>query len=401
MQLNFAIGSMLWACTFEVSNVVDSTPTYEEREELDFDKLNLRGYLSDPEPKAYDGVSRYYDTSGMVTSQITDEDVSIARSLIDIHVTEKSSVIQYWSSNRMYEITELDWAQVYALYQLMFTNRAPFEEKDLRLRSATEERIVSVRQEPNGVWKVSHSRVWEPKYRLVSKEEAIKRYRLASFEESGEAWTHEQVAIVVNALKVLEPRELKYLQDLTWLRKTGDSSTSLAGVFRFETVDGGVKQTITLYNKAFAGQSYSFCGSIEDPYSAAHVVIVHELAHLLADQPRIAYGVEFNRTVDEYNALVAHFNVTQDDTLLGQIDALQRKLTDMEDNPIKGDGPIVEAFLANRSNLKGPTKYADVNADEAFAESYALYKLDSDALKRIDPELYLWFESKAYLELLP
>ena len=50
----------------------------------------------------------------------------------------------------------------------------------------------------------------------------------------------------------------------------------------------------------------------------------------------------------------------------------------MEKNPVEGYGPIVEVFLANRSTVKGPTRYADFDDDEAFAESYAFLLLDPD-----------------------
>ena len=130
-------------------------------------------------------------------------------------------------------------------------------------------------------------------------------------------------------------------------------------------------------------------------------MIVHELGHLLADQPRITYGNQFNRTVDEYNALVSRFNQTQDQSLLPTINNLQAEISKMERNPVVGHGPIVQAFLANRSTDKGPTRYADFDDDEAFAESYALFKLDPEALRRIDPPLYQWFESRVYLDMLP
>ena len=99
--------------------------------------------------------------------------------------------------------------------------------------------------------------------------------------------------------------------------------------------------------------------------------------------------------------LVSRFNQTQDQSLLPRINSLQSKIAKMERNPVVGHGPIVEAFLANRSTDKGPTRYADFDDDEAFAESFALFKLDPEALRRIDPPLYQWFASRAYLDMLP
>lgn len=387
----------------QFESVQADPPKYSMHTEIDFDKLDIQGTLQipDPIPELYDGVPRYYDTTGLITSIITTEDAEVARAFVKSELNKTGVVLQYWGTDKSYLIDDLDWVQVYALYQLMFDERQSFEERDIRLRSATEKRIVSVRQEPNGLWKLSGSTKWSPRYREVSAEQLQDLYRFSAFQNQSGTWTDEQLSIVADALRVLEPREVKYLQGLTWIRAKGDSRTELAGRFRFENVGDRTNQSITLYDKTFRGLPYSFCGTIKKPHSAAHVVIVHELGHLLADQPRIAYGNQYNKTVDEFNALVSQFNQTQDQGLLYAIERLQTKIVKMEAHPVTREGPIVEAFLANRSGTKGPTRYADFNTVEAFAESYALYKLDPHALRRIDPPLYKWFDSKAYIDLLP
>ena len=378
-------------------------PKYHVRTEIDFEKLEVHGTMAgpDPVPKHYDGVPRYYDTTGLITSAITTKDAELARTLVKAKLEKTSGVLQHWGTNEQYSIESLDWAQVYALYHLMFDKKQSFEERDIRLHSPTEKRIVSVRQEPNGLWKLSKSRKWTPRYRETSIEQLQDLYLFSVFQNRNANWTDEQLAIVADALRVLEPQEVKYLRGLKWTRARGNPRTELAGRFRFENVGHRTNQSITLYDKTFEGLPYTFCGTIEKPHSAAHVVIVHELGHLLADQPRIAYGNEYNKTVDKFNKMVSRFNRTQDQGLLSKIERLQAKIAHMEANPVTREGPIIEAFLANRSGKKGPTRYADFNTVEAFAESYALYKLDPTALRRIDPPLYQWFESKAYIDLLP
>jgi hypothetical protein len=402
IQCTLSIISTLYGLgCVEIGSVKAEPPSYQTRTEIDFDKMDVRGSLTDPIPSVYDGIPRYYDTTGIVSSTITPEDAELARSLIKTRLTKTNDILQHWNGDKQYSIDELDWAQVYALYQLMFDTKQTLEERDIRLRSAKETRIVSVRPEPKGLWKISESRTWSPTYPDVPREDLNTLYRFDGFHSQGSIWTEEQISIVADALRVLEPRELNYLSGLTWIRESGDSRTPLAGLFRFENKGDGTTQSITLYDKTFKGLSYSFCGTIDAPYSAAHVVIVHELGHLLSDQPRIAYGNQFNKTVDEYNMQVSRFNQTQDKSILPSINSLQSKIAKMERNPIVGHGPIVEAFLANRSTDKGPTRYADFDDDEAFAESYALFKLDPEALRRIDPPLYQWFASRAYLDMLP
>ena len=394
-RVEMVVGSLLlWTVWLTNTNA-------EPRTEIDFDRLDVRGVLTDPIPNAYDGTPRYYDTTGLISQSIAQNDVAVAKLLIKDQVETAGVRIQDWDSNRPLTIDELDWTQTYGLYYLVFSTDRKFEERDMRLRSGGERRIVSVREEPNAIWKVSRSRSWVPNYPKRTVEELGLMYGFSGFENSSSVWTSEQIAIVAAALQVLEPRELKYVRGLKWIRERGRTQTSLAGLFRFENFGEGTRQSITLYDKAFKGLPYSFCGTVDSPYSSAHVIIVHELGHLLADQPRMAYVNQLNKTVDEYNVLVGRFNRTQDESLVRKIERLQSRIDTMERHPIDGDGPIVEAFLEHRSTNHGPTKYAEFNDVEAFAESYALYKLDPMALRRADPAVYKWLESKAYLEFLP
>ena len=108
---------------------------------------------------------------------------------------------------------------MYALYQLMFDTKQTLEERDIRLRSPKEDRIVSVRAEPKGLWKISESQKWNPSYPDVPIEDLNTLYRFEGFQNRSSKWTEEQISIVAHALRVLEPRELKYLGGLTWIRE--------------------------------------------------------------------------------------------------------------------------------------------------------------------------------------
>ena len=89
--------------------------------------MDVSGSLTDPIPRVYDGVPRYYDTTGIVSSIITTRDAELARSLIKSELTKTDDILQHWNADKQYSIDELDWAQVYALYQLMFDTKQTLE----------------------------------------------------------------------------------------------------------------------------------------------------------------------------------------------------------------------------------------------------------------------------------
>ena len=65
------------------------------------------------------------------------------------------------------------------------------------------------------------------------------------------------------------------------------------------------------------------------------------------------------------------------------------------------DNPLLAAFSAVPGAGKGPTRYAQVSLSEAFAECYALFRLDPAALKRFSPDLHAWFAQGAHRAWLP
>jgi hypothetical protein len=58
---------------------------------------------------------------------------------------------------------------------------------------------------------------------------------------------------------------------------------------------------------------------------------------------------------------------------------------------------VVKRFMEARTLDAGPTEYGETSPDEAFAESYALHKLDPEALIRIDPAAARFFAEGEHL----
>ena len=67
IQRIFSIVSIL--CGFgcvEIASVKAEPPSYQTRTEIDFDKMDVSGSLTDPIPRVYDGIPRYYDTADCI-----------------------------------------------------------------------------------------------------------------------------------------------------------------------------------------------------------------------------------------------------------------------------------------------------------------------------------------------
>ncbi len=393
-------------------------PSDEDHVEIDFDSLDISGEMMKNVRYNEDDAVRYYDMTVIQSPVLPVNDMEKYRTVVEDLLASGEYTLEWQYEYRgryakpkstkthrtemtAEKMAKLDWAQIYALYVSLTMHRLD-DEKDLRLRGDSgETRIVSVYHDPNKVLILTSSKEWEPLYPSVKPEVFRARYRLGPLDSGRKAWTDTELSVLANALKVLDPRELRYLVDLSFIREQKSRSGLAANYHYHSSSEQGIHQSITVYDSTFSGQEYRFCGNLERTYSAAHMTIVHELGHLIADQPLLAHEHLLNETVKEYNRLVQIFNDTQSEGVLLELKAVQSKLEQLRGKKFSTMGPIIDSFLQSRSSTKGPTVYADTNAVEAFAESYALFKLDPKALNRADPGAFDWFESKEWLDLLP
>lgn len=65
------------------------------------------------------------------------------------------------------------------------------------------------------------------------------------------------------------------------------------------------------------------------------------------------------------------------------------------------DSPLLVAFTDVPGAGLGPTSYGREGLSESFAESYALFRLDPDALRRFSPQLHDWFARGEHTRWLP
>jgi hypothetical protein len=62
-------------------------------------------------------------------------------------------------------------------------------------------------------------------------------------------------------------------------------------------------------------------------------------------------------------------------------------------NDMMVNSPVVVAYAKVADGEPAVTDYGNDSDHEAFAESFALFHVDPDALKRARPKVYAWFKS--------
>ena len=87
----------------------------------------------------------------------------------------------------------------------------------------------------------------------------------------------QQLNILGDALGFLSNQAALLLKDTLFKREVHSPSGSESGLYEFE----GGKQTITIFDSGFQGIENGFVGTINNPKSTAHHVIIHEIGHLL------------------------------------------------------------------------------------------------------------------------
>jgi hypothetical protein len=192
----------------------------------------------------------------------------------------------------------------------------------------------------------------------------------------------------------------------------------------------GPVAAIYLYDKAFEHDNTAFAGTPEQPYTNSTFGILHEIGHLIAAAPSLRLyrqAEELQRAYDglykEYEvayaahtAAVEQFNNAQEHREplaigVAHTEAVARAFEPELTKSLartraasraglryQANSPIVSAFKKVRTNKSGPTSYGRTDPGEGFAEAFAIFHLDPQALKWIDLEVYHWFRMGSHLK---
>ena len=91
---------------------------------------------------------------------------------------------------------------------------------------------------------------------------------------------------------------------------------------------------------------------------------------------------------------------------IGQLRAAMQQLdeesSDLADRAAEllAMGPVLAAYDAALDGAPAPTEYGESHIKESFAESFALFRADPEALERVLPRVHAWFQAGGHLRAL-
>lgn len=261
-----------------------------------------------------------------------------------------------------------------------------------------------------------------------------KRYGLAGLVEVDATFEPGVRGALDTALALLTDPERARLADITIVRQ-GENSRKVRATRGPKWVntanyllDGNVGW-IEVYDDAVL-TSPRFVGPVDAPLHPTVFVLLHELGHAIADAPTRAMLAEYERrrmalgaAIDvavrrnnAYNHEVEAFNANKTPEAAARLEAQLEELTALgaelqaEREAIHVLGERIDALgelapMAQRYRDEvgdaAPTAYGRTSADEAFAEAFALFHADPEALKRTVPAAYAWFARGSHVEERP
>ena len=161
---------------------------------------------------------------------------------------------------------------------------------------------------------------------------------------------------------------------------------------------------IQVFNRAIKSERYTFSGEASRALPATVHSVVHEAGHAIHHRPGRRAQCQYLSVIKEYNKLVKRYNKAggaKRNRLGATMQKKKKRLTVLESKMKKWmkAGPVLSAYKRVKGKSSGPTPYGNTSLAESFAESFALYRVDPNALRRVAPQIHRWFKSGEHIKL--
>ena len=239
-----------------------------------------------------------------------------------------------------------------------------------------------------------------PAERPISRATLEERYGRLNLERRGDArWGPPARFALDQTLAALSDAERRLLTDLPFVRAPGRGKGRRAG----EYIQQSCEAKIHIYNRAFRIRRSTFIGEPRAPKFTVAFVLVHELGHALHNLPVRRKWCHYREATRALQSRIQRFNRgrRRNQRVAQEIEKERRRLQGMEATLKRDDvGPVLRAYREAVAQHRAPTRYGETSLAEAFAEAFALARLDPNALQRINPDAARWFASGAHLRAL-
>jgi hypothetical protein len=378
------------------------------------------------------GTSRHYYDTTMIRHEPmpTDKRAAVAFALADefggrtvIWVDPHGAEHRIRPSGEGFDV--MDTASLHALWLTAAVNDADGAEFDFMIATNAGPRPVSVLLGLDDVVRVvagPDRPRWLPEARSPSALRAA--YGIGSLESDGATWDTKSYRALDAALGRLSPRELTVLREVSFVRRR-TSQDPRKGALYYQK---GCEAIIYIYDNSLKAARYQFAGEPDAPLPPMTLTALHEIGHALHERPSHVAGCEHTRGIDRLKRQQEAFNdrittrnrlarrVPDDPSALDRLHAMDRELDRERRSLLKAQkqlkidrhqveylthrGPVITAFEHALGEELPPTKYGEVSSKEAFAEAFALFHADPNALRRASPALHAWFERGGHLAAL-
>ena len=233
------------------------------------------------------------------------------------------------------------------------------------------------------------------------REKLQKKYGIV-IKKGDKAWSAGDIKDLKWALKKLTKEEGKVLGGYQFIRW----STPAARQKVDPTYKPPASQECGLHEVDLAKQSYKismYDKCFDKSTTMAGVAvgrfhILHEIGHAMELAEQIQAWNKYKKLEDQYNAAIDAYNANPSRKKKARAKALEKKLNAADKKYKASVGRTLKEFTAKVKGKTALTKYSKTNMHEAFAEAFALYKLDPKGIKRANPKLARWLASQKHLK---
>jgi len=292
-----------------------------------------------------------------------------------------------------------------ALFTVLKVGDKAAVEFDTFARGTDDARIpVSLRRESGGwVYRGGDKAVGFPR---GNGDDLPARYGIGPLRDEGIAWSPRAQEVTDLALARLSPEERKALAGVPFIRRKKDTSEHLPGGAAALYAVQGCGGRVLIFDAALHADAHKFAGEPEAPLQSSVQTIVHEFGHALHQHPGRMLACSVDRRSKAVNARVAAFNKKPGrQRTAAEADAIQAEVKAVERDAKRAfkmaeRGPVLDAYARALGKSSPPTRYGASSIRESFAESFALFRTDPAALKRLLPAVFDFFDRGDHVRAL-